>query len=96
MWLQSAYGNIPGNQKKDRSQFAVSHVDGQLKEKNGTDEDKHLTSNISLRTYQDVALSLPVCRPGGAPPHGMARDCCVPPPLQRVSSHLLSLDSVYL
>lgn len=33
--------------------------------------------------------SLPVCRFGGAPPHGMARDCCVLLLLQRVSlSHL--------
>lgn len=38
----------------------------------------------------DVAISLAVRRFGGAPPHGMARDCCVPLLLQRVSLSLVS------
>lgn len=43
-----------------------------------------------------LPFPLPVCRFGGAPPHGMARDCCVPPLPQMVSPHLLALHSPYL
>lgn len=44
-------------------------------------------STVYMWSNQVVVLSLPVCRFGGAAPHGMARDCCVPPLLQKVSPH---------